>query len=145
MALLGMRRRAAGILLSVGIGVVAPGCEELPEIPNVPPTASFVYTPVSPIFAGGTLVTFNASASRDADGSIAKYSWDFGDGSPVEETTEPTIARVYPNTPAECQENVYTVLLVVTDDDGDTASANQRLTVVELPLMNSRECRDRLE
>lgn len=132
------------MLLMAGASLLFPACEQLPEIPNVPPTAAFIYTPVSPIFAGSTLVTFNASGSRDSDGTIVRYSWDFGDGSPIVETPEPTISRVFPNTPAECQENVYTVLLTVSDDDGDTGSANQRVTVIELPLPASRECTDRL-
>lgn len=139
-----MRRVLSGILLVTGLGFATPACEELPEIPNVPPTAAFVFTPVSPIFAGGTAVTFNASASRDTDGTITRYAWDFGDGSAIAESAGPTISRVFPDTPAECQENVYTVLLTVTDDAGDTATANQRVTVIELPLPASRECTDRL-
>lgn len=137
--------RTVAIALVLGVGLFAPGCEDLPEVPNTPPTAAFIYTPVSPIFAGSTVVTFNATGSRDADGTIATYAWDFGDGSAPAQTVEPTIARVFPDTPAECQENVYTVLLTVTDDAGDTGSASQRVTVIELPLLNSRECTDRLK
>lgn len=42
---------------------------------NIPPAASFTYT------VKGDTVTFDANSSTDADGSISKYIWDFGDGS----------------------------------------------------------------
>lgn len=45
------------------------------EIPaNEPPVAGFRYT------ADGLRVTFDARASRDADGEIRRYAWDWGDG-----------------------------------------------------------------
>ena len=115
-------------------------CEKLPAIPNVPPVASFIYSPVSPINAGQTVVVFNASGSTDADGQIVSYTWNFGDGTPEETRPTATISHVFPDTPATCLEIVYTVLLTVTDDKGARGSASQTARVTELPPPTSIEC-----
>jgi large repetitive protein len=120
--------------------VAALGCEDLPAAPNIPPTAAFIYNPVSPITAGETPVSFNAVGSRDSDGSIASYVWNFGDG--IEQTTaEPTITHVFVNTPAICIQITYTVLLTVTDDKGDRGTASQTVQVIEAPAPGSAQCR----
>jgi hypothetical protein len=117
------------------------GCEQLPEIPNVPPEAAFVYSPVSPINSGQTGVVFNASGSTDSDGQIASYTWNFGDGTPEETRSTPTTTHVFPDTPATCLEIVYTVLLTVTDDQGGRGSASQQARVTEQPPPASSACR----
>jgi hypothetical protein len=125
------------ILASVSLGA----CEKLPEIPNVPPLATFVYSPVSPINSGQTTVVFNASGSTDSDGQIATYTWNFGDGTPEESRSTPTATHVFPDTPATCLEIVYTVLLTVTDDKGGRGSASQTARVTEQPPPTSTACR----
>jgi hypothetical protein len=45
---------------------------------NDPPTAEFEFSPTTGIYPAE--ITFDASSSEDPDGSIASYSWDFGDG-----------------------------------------------------------------
>ena len=117
------------------------GCEKLPEIPNVPPVASFIFTPVSPINAGQTPVTFNASASRDSDGQVTSYVWNFGDGTPETAAANPVATHVFPDTSARCLEITYTVLLTVVDDAGDRGSASQTVRVTELPVPGSNDCR----
>ena len=127
-------------MVAVTAALAVVHCEKLPAIPNVPPIASFVYSPVSPINAGQTVVTFIASGSTDADGQIVSYTWNFGDGSPEETRTTPTITHLFPDTPATCLEIVYTVLLTVTDDKGAKSSASQTARVTELPAPTSVEC-----
>jgi PKD repeat protein len=128
------------LLLGAVSALALVSCEELP---NVPPTASFIYSPVSPIYAGQTAVVFNASASRDSDGQITNYVWNFGDGTPEENVSRSTTSHVFPDTPARCIEVIYTVLLTVVDDKGDSSSANQTGKVIELPAPTSAECQPR--
>ena len=45
---------------------------------NKPPTAEFVFSPSTGICP--VEITLDASSSRDPDGDIVSYSWDFGDG-----------------------------------------------------------------
>jgi hypothetical protein len=105
-----------------------PACEDLP---NVPPTATFIYSPVSPILAGRTAVVFNAAASLDSDGRIVSYLWNFGDGSAERNASEAVLPHTFPNTPAVCLTVVYAVQLTVLDDAGGRASASQNVSVVE--------------
>jgi large repetitive protein len=133
-------RALGGGVFAVIAALAVVQCERLPEIPNVPPIASFVYSPVSPINSGQTVVTFIASGSTDADGQIASYTWNFGDGTPEETRTTPTATHLFPDTPATCLEIVYTVLLTVTDDEGAKASASQTARVTELPPPTSIDC-----
>lgn len=60
-------------------------------------------------------VHFDGSGSSDADGAIARYEWDFGDGSTG---TGPTPSHVY-NTSGD-----YLVTLNVTDDSGTIRSSD---------------------
>jgi|GEM_PF-1875496 len=85
---------------------------------NAAPSASFASDPTSPTV--GESVTFDASGSSDPDGSIASYSWDFGDGATA---TGQTVTHSYGAT------GDYTVTLTVTDDAGATASTSSTITV----------------
>lgn len=131
-----MRRAAFAVIAFVTLGVL-PACE---KIPNVPPTAAFIFSPVAPINAGQTTVVFNASASRDSDGTIAAYVWDFGDGTPPQSINGPTTAHVFPDTGATCATITYAVLLTTVDNSGEQGTASQNLTVTELPAPSSLVC-----
>ena len=86
--------------------------------PNRPPTASFTATPATgpPPLA----VTLDASASRDSDGSIVTYAWDFGNGSTG---TGRSVDYTYADSGA------FEVSLTVTDDDGAQAGARNEIVV----------------
>jgi len=93
-------------------------------VKNRPPTASFTAVPnPAPI---GTQVNFNASASSDPDGSIAKYEWDLdGNGSYETDTgSTATTTKRYTNG------GDVTIGLRVTDDSGETATTTRLVSVV---------------
>ena len=88
--------------------------------PNTDPTAAFVATPLSG--AAPLVVSFDVSASVDAEGPIVSYDWDFGGLSQA--------SGLFPSytfeTPGE-----YDVTLTVTDADGAVDTETQSITVSE--------------
>lgn len=137
-----MRVLARGLMVLALLAPVS-GCEKLPKaptLPNTPPTASFFFTPIAPIFAGQTPVAFSGVGSRDSDGTIATYIWNFGDGSAEQTTTTPVVQHVFPDTGATCLNVTYGVSLVVLDDRGGRGVASLGVTVTELPAPSSVEC-----
>jgi PKD repeat protein len=129
------------VLAAVPLLVAA--CQQLPAAPdtNKPPTAAFFFTPVSPIYAGITAVTFNASGARDDDGRVVSYAWDFGDGGPPKTTDAALVSHTFPDTPARCVVVTYGVSLTVTDDKGATAVTSVPVAVTELPAPSDLECK----
>jgi len=95
---------AAGLAVALLLSTPIPAHAQSSP-PNNPPSASFRWT----YFA--STYTFDARASRDWDGAIVEYSWDFGDGSSAS-TTSPIVQHTYLD-PGE-----YYVFLTVVDDDG---------------------------
>lgn len=87
------------------------------EVPNVPPHASFSFTPSNPTTDDTVQFT---DESTDVDGTVVKWLWDFGDGSGSVKQN-PT-HRYY-------REGTYTVKLTVTDDDGDKDSFSDEVLV----------------
>lgn len=81
---------------------------------NQPPEASFTYS------CSDLMCTFDGSGSSDADGSIIRYDWEFGDGTTASGITAGHTYGV-PGT--------YIVILTVTDDDGDTGMDTQIVTL----------------
>jgi PKD repeat protein len=77
-------------------------------VPNAPPYASFTVT------CTGLRCSFDGGGSADRDGTIAGYSWDFGDGSGG---SGKTAAHAY------ARSGSYTVTLTVTDNEAATATA----------------------
>jgi len=89
-------------------------------VQNRPPTASFTYSPSSPTIRD--TVSFY-DTSNDPDGSITSWYWDFGDGST---STDRNPTHKYSD------KGVYTVKLIVTDNDGDQGSTTRMIRIVNL-------------
>jgi len=85
--------------------------------PNLPPVA--VISAPQTVGIAPLALSFSATASTDADGSIASYAWTFGDGSSASGSavTHTFVAA-----------GTFTVTLTVTDDRGASAAAT--VTVV---------------
>lgn len=66
-------------------------------------------------------ISFDASESYDNDGSIAKYKWDFGDGTT---SSSKTTAHSY------TQEGEYAVVLTVTDNYGAQDTETTTVTII---------------
>ncbi len=104
-----------------GLGTEIYWSGPLPIIGNTPPVADFSFTPTTAIFPAD--IFFDASASRDPDGTITDYTWSFGDGSLGAGKTVTHNYKTY---------GVFAVRLVVTDDKEATASAIKIIQILRL-------------
>ena len=89
------------------------------EQPNQPPEVSATVTTFDAVV--GEIITYDASASTDPDGTIVSYDWDFGDGAGSNEAV---------TTHSYSSPGTYTVIITVTDDDGATDVATGDITVI---------------
>lgn len=85
------------------------------------PTAAFTIAPSHP--AVGQPVSFDGSSSSDPDGTVASYSWDFGDGNSITGPNAATPSHSYGAA------GVYTVTLRVTDTSGVSSSTTRQVPV----------------
>ncbi|HET9593674.1 MAG TPA: PKD domain-containing protein, partial [Solirubrobacterales bacterium] len=94
---------------------------------NKAPLASFTATP-NPVETNSP-VAFDASASSDVDGTVAKYEWDLDGNGSFETTTgsSPIAAKAY-SAPGQ-----YNVGLRVTDDGGSVGITHVNVTVRNQP------------
>lgn len=86
------------------------------------PIADFWWAPYYP--QRDESVTFDASVSSPDGGVIISYAWDFGDGTPIVEETDPITTHSYTAT------GDYTVTLNVTDSEGRWDTESKIITVV---------------
>jgi PKD repeat protein len=98
-----------GVLGGAGANTpTAPGIGAGPHVsPNQGPVASFTADAV----LGGSPTQFNAGGSTDPDGTVARYDWDWGDGTSTP-NGGPTPTHVYTTA------GTYNVTLTVTDNEG---------------------------
>jgi hypothetical protein len=94
---------------------------------NAAPTARFTSAPV------GRTLDVDASGSTDADGTVASYTWSWGDGT---SGTGRTARHLY------TADGSYVVRLTVTDDDGATGTTS-RTVVVAAPAVVAKDAFNR--
>jgi PKD repeat protein len=91
---------------------------EFSVLENVPPQAIFSVNP--PNANKGIDITFDASTSRDADGTIQHYHWDFGDGAKAEGKI---VTHRYTS------QGTFTTTLTVTDDRHSKTHSTRQIRV----------------
>ncbi len=91
--------------------------------PNAAPTASFSWTPSSPV--AGTAVTFTGAAA-DSDGSVVAYAWDLDADGWFDDGTARTAARTF------TKAGTFRVRWRVTDDRGASTVATRDVTVLSV-------------
>jgi len=82
---------------------------------NALPTASFTVTGCPAL---SLTCSFDGTASKDTDGTVMSYTWDFGDGTAPQATTTPTVTHSF------AKANTYKVTLRVTDNRGGVSPAS---------------------
>jgi PKD repeat protein len=87
-----------------------------------PPTAAF--NPTEATVLAGSAVHFDGTQSNDPDGTIAGYSWNFGDGS-TSTAAQPSHSYTMPGT--------YNVKLTATDNHGESSAVTHQITVIAPP------------
>ena len=111
---------AARLTVTDSNGVSATSTAQIVSVGDgTPPTAIFVSSPGEPI--AGKSVFFNAGQSTAGPGrSIVSYRWNFGDGDTGSGVTR---SHTYD------EEGTFVVVLTVTDDVGQKATASGTVTV----------------
>jgi len=87
---------------------------------NTAPAAVITSTPSD---TDPLLVHFSSTDSHDAEGPIASFAWDFGDG---QSGTDPQMAHQY------ARPGTYKVILTVTDEAGDFGTVSLALSITGL-------------
>jgi len=86
-----------------------------------PPIALFTFSATSEY--AGDPIAFDASVSRDTDGDVASYKWDFDDGTPIVAEADPITTHVYASA------GTYFVTLTVIDNQNLTDIATDTVAV----------------
>ncbi|MFM7063770.1 MAG: PKD domain-containing protein, partial [Actinomycetes bacterium] len=115
------RRRAPVLLACLGaLVLVAGACTTPTGMPgNTPHNAVIAATPETG--PAPLTVELSGAGSSDFGGSVAAWSWNFGDGSPAE--TGATVSHTF------VTQGTYNVTLTVTDNQGATGIAQRQIVV----------------
>jgi chitodextrinase len=116
-----MKRALVIIMVIIVLFGFLPGClipkENVPPVPYLTASATFVDVDQEVVFSG--------NESKDKDGEIVRYFWNFGDG---ENATGKYVTHKYD------KGGNYTVILIITDNDGKKALQTITVHVNELPI-----------
>lgn len=115
-----------GSQVGVGEGVRRISAVSLTNPGNQQPAATFTFTPTTP--DAGTVIEFDASASRDPDGTIQEYRWDFDNDGTFEQV------KAKPTTTATLSGGEQNVTLEVWDGAA-TANFTRSLDVAGLTYL----------
>jgi PKD repeat protein len=127
-------RANQSMLVRLAVPILIVGCSDPASVPlqdptSVPPIATNL-APSASFSTNCTLLdcVFNAAASTDSDGSLADYQWDFGDGN--------SAVGVNPSHSYSAA-GQYSILLIVTDNDGAAGDSFQVVDVVSAGVSNN--------
>ncbi len=94
---------------------------QVPVGPGPLPNADFTFSPA--VGVAGSKVTFTSTSTPSAGAaSITSYTWNFGDGSPLDNTTGANPQHTF-------AAGTYSVTLTVTDNLGKTATISKSIVV----------------
>jgi len=118
-----MNRAVIMLIISIFCLCFFSGCifpeKNLPPEPYLKASSTFIHV--------NQTVVFSANDSFDEDGEIVKYFWDFDDGS---NASGKYVTHYYE------KGGNYTVILIITDNDGEKAVQAMIIHVNELPKPN---------
>jgi len=106
-----------GVTLTVTDDGGATGIVRVMVPDPIAPVASFTVT------CSGPTCTFDGSGSSDADGTVARYFWNFGDGGV---NVGAVVHHTYPT-------GTFSARLTAIDDTGTRGTASQTVSVVNAP------------
>ena len=107
-------------------GRTATGTKTVPVTAGADPTAQFTISP-SPATVGAVVTFDGATSTAVAPATIARYEWNFGDGSPIVSTNPPF--PPYSTTHSYAATRTYTITLTVFDSNGRSNSTTHTLLV----------------
>jgi PKD repeat protein len=107
------------VALTVTDSIGGTGTQSKTVVANSPPVASFTFT------CNQLTCSFNGSGSRDSDGTIGSYVWNFGDGTT---SSGLTVSHTY------AAGGQYTVTLTVTDNLGSSNTQSQTVVPNSPPV-----------
>ncbi len=118
----------ASVLAMLALSIAIIACSPARAFTFNSPIAAFTYNPCVACAVPGDAIFFNASYSLSLSGYIVSYTWDFGDGTPLQKTNIPTTNHIYGGIPGK-----WTVTLTVQDSKGMIDTISQPIVFYVAP------------